>query len=65
MSANLVLSVLNEALKHFGSITDANQAEVTLWVRKRVNELHGKPDAEIKPFEPKTMRSWYEPGGDR
>lgn len=37
----LVVLVLGEALKHFGTITPQNQAQVARWVQRRVNELRG------------------------
>lgn len=54
MSGLLVLRVLNEAVAKFGiEYYLAHEDEVTLWVRKRVRELEGKPVADVRPYEPR------------
>ena len=69
MSGELIVAVLSEALHHFGSITPANQREVSQWVQRRVMEIKtGQASPTVAhPSLPRSVeRSWYErePGED-
>ena len=62
VGGRLLVGVLSEALKKFGSITQYNQAQVTDWVQRRCRELErqaqaeGKPLADVVPFDPKAAQ---------
>lgn len=53
LAGPVVVAVLSEALKHFGTITPENKAEVLAWVRKRARDVVG--GADVRPFQPRTF----------
>lgn len=62
MSGQLVVVVLKEAQEHFGVITRENEAEVTRWVRARIQARRGESPAAVVPMPttPSGWSSWYE-----
>lgn len=64
MNGTVIIAVLSEAMREFGSITPQNEAEVTDWVRRRVRELDGRPEADVRPYVPRDFDAKARQAGD-